>query len=333
MPVRENVYICAKNTYNVLNYTIIRMNSKTYNSKVRGVTPFVRMDRNKNPLSVLIIGNGFDLDLGMHTSYRDFAKSKLWPFDSPIYDKGLGYYLNQKKHTENWFDLERELANYALSLKETSLEDKTQIKNDKEDFSVLIQKLKEFLKTEQDNLYNVEDDVAAKRVLRDLIKLPNYFIHSFNYTDISSIAKKLGISQTQSRVEYVHGALANNDIILGTGDNTGLPEEYDFLYKTSNKNYSSNNLAESLDYAQEIIIFGHSLGENDFDYFKPFFQKISQNVGVNYNSIENKRLELTIYTKDEKSEIAIKRQLRKLTDNHLQGIYANCDFKIEYTKP
>ena len=122
MPVRENVYICAKNTYNVLNYTIIRMNSKTYNSKVRGVTPFVRMDRNKNPLSVLIIGNGFDLDLGMHTSYRDFAKSKLWPFDSPIYDKGLGYYLNQKKHTENWFDLERELANYALSLKETSLE-------------------------------------------------------------------------------------------------------------------------------------------------------------------------------------------------------------------
>lgn len=309
------------------------MNSQAYNNEVRCVNSFSRMDRNRNPLSVLIIGNGFDLDLGMHTSYRDFAKSKLWPFDSPIYDKGLGYYLNQKKDTENWFDLERELANYALSLKETSLEDKTQIKNDKEDFSVLIQKLKEFLKTEQDNLYNVEDDVAAKRILLNLIKLPNYFIHSFNYTDISFIAKKLGLSLTKSRIEYVHGALANNDIILGTGDNTNLPEEYDFLYKTSNKNYSSNNLAESLDYAQEIIIFGHSLGENDFDYFKPFFQKISQNVGVNFNSIENKRLELTIYTKDEESEIAIKRQLRKLTDNHLQGIYANCDFKIEYTKP
>lgn len=309
------------------------MNSQAYNNEVRCVNSFSRMDRNRNPLSVLIIGNGFDLDLGMHTSYRDFAKSKLWPFDSPIYDKGLGYYLNQKKDTENWFDLERELANYALSLDKPSLENETQIRHDKGDFSILIKKLKEFIKAEQDSLYMIENDVAAKKVLLDLIKHPNYFVHSFNYTDIESICKTTGNYISSGRVEYVHGALANNDIILGTGDNTGLPEEYDFLYKTSNKNYSSNNLAESLDYAQEIIIFGHSLGENDFDYFKPFFQKISQNVGVNFNRIENKRLELTIYTKDEKSEIAIKRQLRKLTDNHLQGIYANCDFRIEYTKP
>ena len=309
------------------------MDSKSYNSKIKCTSASGTMARDRNPLSVLIIGNGFDLDLGMHTSYRDFANSELWPFNSPIYGKGLGNYLNHKKNIENWFDLERELANYALSLNNPSLKDENLIRYDKEDFSVLINKLKEFIKAEQDSLYMIENDAAAKKVLLDLIKLPNYFVHSFNYTDIESICKTTGNYISSERVEYVHGSIANNDIILGTGDNTNLPEEYDFLYKTSNKNYSSNNLAESLDYAQEIIIFGHSLGENDFDYFKPFFQKISQNVGVNYNSIENKRLELTIYTKNEESEIALKRQLRKLTDNHLQAIYANCDFKIEYTKP
>ena len=309
------------------------MDSKTYNNKVRVVTPFGSMNKYRNPLSVLIIGNGFDLDLGMHTSYKDFANSELWPFNSPIYGKGLGYYLNHKKNIENWFDLERELANYALSLDKPSLENETQIRHDKGDFSILIKKLKEFIKAEQDSLYVIENDVAAKKVLLDLIKLPNYFVHSFNYTDIESICETTGNYISSGRVEYVHGSIANNDIILGTGDNTNLPEEYDFLYKTSNKNYSSNNLAESLDYAQEITIFGHSLGENDFDYFKPFFQKISQNVGVYYNELTNERLKLTIYTKDEESEIAIKRQLRKLTDNHLQGIYANCVFEIEYTKP
>ena len=309
------------------------MGSKLYYKQIKSVTPFGTIDKDRNPLSVLIVGNGFDLDLGMHTSYKDFANSKLWPFDKKVYDKGLGYYLNHKKDTENWFDLERELANYALSLDKPSLENETQIRHDKGDFSIIIKKLKEFIKAEQDSLYMIENDVAAKKVLLDLIKLPNYFVHSFNYTDIESICKTTGNYISSGRVEYVHGSIANNDIILGTGDNTNLPEEYDFLYKTSNKNYSSNNLAESLDYAQEITIFGHSLGENDFDYFKPFFQKISQNVGVNYNKLTNERLKLTIYTKDEASEIAIKRQLRKLTDNHLQGIYANCDFKIEYTKP
>jgi hypothetical protein len=29
-------------------------------------------------MKVLIIGNGFDLDLGLKTRYSDFAKSKEW---------------------------------------------------------------------------------------------------------------------------------------------------------------------------------------------------------------------------------------------------------------
>lgn len=309
------------------------MDSKFYNSETKGITAFGTVDKDRNPLSVLIIGNGFDLDLGMHTSYKDFAESKLWPFDRPILNKGLGNYLNNIIHTERWLDLENELAKYAQFLKKPNLENEIQIQFDKEDFNELANRLKEYLQSELQNYQKNAHDCKAKDILTEFSRKKNYFIHSFNYTNVKSISDVLKIRLNSRKVEYVHGSLDNGDIILGAGDNTNLPEEYDFLYKTSNKHYTTNNLAESLDFAQEITIFGHSLGENDFEYFRPFFQKISQNRGVNYNKLTNERLSLTIYTKDEASENDLKRRLRKLTDNHLQGIYANCDFKIEYTKP
>lgn len=311
------------------------ISSKRYKETVRPEHPFAPYNRSRNPLSVLIIGNGFDLDLGMHTSYRDFAKSKLWTFGSSSYtfSNGLGNYLNTKKGAENWFDLEQELANYVQSVSSDNLSNEQLIRFDNEDFMILQDSLKEYLQSEQQDLHKNARECKAKYILSEFSKKENYFIHTFNYTDVKYISEVLKIRLNSTRIEYVHGNLGDNNIILGAGDNKELPEEYDWLYKTSNKNYSSNNLADSLANADEICIFGHSLGENDFDYFKPFFKRISQDIDLTYhNPMTDRRIKVTIYTKDEASEIAIKRQLRKLTDNHLQGIYANCDFEIKYTK-
>lgn len=312
------------------------ISSKRYKETVRPQNPFAPYNRSRNPLSVLIIGNGFDLDLGMHTSYRDFAKSKLWTFGSTLYtfSNGLGNYLDTKKDTENWFDLEQELANYAQSVSSDNLSNKQLLKYDNEDFNLLVNKLKEYLQSEQQDLQKNARECMAKSILSEFSKKGNYFIHTFNYTDVKYISEVLKLRLDKNRIEYVHGSLENNDIILGAGDNKELPEEYDWLYKTSNKNYSSNNLADSLANADEICIFGHSLGENDFKYFKPFFQRISQKIDLTYhNSMTDMRLKLTIYTKDEASEKGIKRQLRKLTDNNLLDLYTNCDFEIKYTQP
>lgn len=56
---------------------------------------------------LLIIGNGFDLDLGRKTRYSDFAKSEFWlkNLDSQLYG-----YLNKKSQIERWFNLDGELA-------------------------------------------------------------------------------------------------------------------------------------------------------------------------------------------------------------------------------
>lgn len=62
---------------------------------------------------VLILGNGFDLDLGLETSYKDFWKSEFCPKDYPA---PLIHHLNQRweKNIDavKWYDLENELLAY-----------------------------------------------------------------------------------------------------------------------------------------------------------------------------------------------------------------------------
>ena len=36
--------------------------------------------KNNMPHNVLILGNGFDLDIGYKTRYSDFVNSSFWPF-------------------------------------------------------------------------------------------------------------------------------------------------------------------------------------------------------------------------------------------------------------
>ena len=56
-----------------------------------------------SPKIVLIIGNGFDLDLGLKTSYRDFIASKaLEKYRSnPVIQE-----LIKRTHIERWIDIE-----------------------------------------------------------------------------------------------------------------------------------------------------------------------------------------------------------------------------------
>ena len=64
---------------------------------------------------VLILGNGFDLDLGLETSYRAFWRSGFCPRDYPA---PLIRHLNSKWGDKfvsvRWYDLENELLDYAL---------------------------------------------------------------------------------------------------------------------------------------------------------------------------------------------------------------------------
>ena len=76
---------------------------------------------------VLILGNGFDLDLGLKTSYKDFWESEFCPKDYPA---PLIQHLNKRWSDDleavRWYDLENELRVYAQIENKTDLIDEKQ---------------------------------------------------------------------------------------------------------------------------------------------------------------------------------------------------------------
>ena len=65
--------------------------------------------------------------------------------------------------------------------------------------------------------------------------------------------------------------------------------------------------------ADDVIVFGHSIGENDRQYFKSFFTR-----QVNYESAIQK--DITFFTLDDQSELEIKRSLQKMTNHSLSTL-------------
>ena len=264
---------------------------------------------------VFIIGNGFDLDLGMNTRYSDFAKSKIWDNafhdDLNVYDKStLIGFLSAEKEKQEWFDIEQSLLDYALQKKSENFISEIVIKEDKAAYHKLSQALSIYLQKEQD-AYKPKKCMASQ-VLEAIIE-NGYFrsIYTFNYTSLAKLANVNGKSLGKSKVMHVHGDLANNDIILGimADADVHVPDSYSFLYKDNSLYYHSNNMANDLEEADELVFFGHSINGMDFDYFKEFFSKQAGMKG------EFKKKRITIFTYDENSDTSIRNSMRKIGIN------------------
>lgn len=283
---------------------------------------------------LFIIGNGFDIDLGLPTSYRDFVKSEYWPCHSPIpemvdhlvYDtKCLHNYLNEQTTINSWYDLENILGKYACcppGYHNGSFGQRTiqQAQADKLLYDNLVHSLTMYLKSTMLNKPN--NDSVAARVLRQLLSQDfNLKIFSFNYTDLNILASELGIADKFKTI-HVHGDL-NNGIILGIERKLEFCPAYRYMCKEYNHNYTSTTLIHHLDTFNYIIIFGHSLSSIDYHYFQTFFHNQSRDI-----LDMAKRKSITIFTYNEESAWDIRDQLSCMNNNRLDRLYANNDFRI-----
>ena len=317
---------------------------------------------------VLILGNGFDLDLGLKTSYKDFWESAFCPKDYPA---PLIRHLNQRWNDNlkavRWYDLENELHVYATTEGKTDVVDEKQrsyIRNHSDYeltrastytgvddmfislFQIGIIQIAGILRSAR---VPYRDDLLESASWRDrkavgLIKegLCNYLtslseqstvnnsvalsvllaancaresgdflnIYTFNYTPLP-VDYGNGF---QDIVHYVHGNCEKGRIIIGTRDDGEIDECYDFLQKSFDSNFSPPSLVTNLLEADEIIIFGHSIGENDRQYFKAFFK---QQTDYSHPKLKS----ITFFTRDAASEIQIKRALQRMTDSNLSTLY------------
>ena len=281
------------------------------------------MAENRIPKRLLIIGNGFDLDLGRETRYSDFAKSEFWPknLHSKLYE-----YLNQKSQIEKWFDLEGELANYVQKAAKTipayrNLIPKT-AEIDAYDFGIIVVSMITYLQSVQNK--NVKSDTLAAKVF-SLVCRDSAFskIYSFNYTDLNRVARQFELPE-MSNIEYVHGCLSDFSAILGVNDEVDTVDgAYDFMRKSFNSHYSSHPVGYDLRDADEVVFFGHSLGDNDYHYFQSFFKHQCEE-GLD----PKEQRMITIFTYNETSRMEIMRTLHKMNNGRTSMLFQNNQLNI-----
>ena len=153
--------------------------------------------------TVLIVGNGFDLNINFPTSYSDFMGSQYFNELILANDNWLAQYLNYKKKQDgNWIDMEKELGVYANILKSTpSIQNELVHKVLKgkrildiseistcfrKEYFQLCNALKKYLIDIENNAKSNNADITksvAHTLIRDIIidRIP-YYVVNFNYT-------------------------------------------------------------------------------------------------------------------------------------------------------
>ncbi len=283
---------------------------------------------------VIVLGNGFDLDLGWDTSYKSFYdKHKGWGMHKTDEDDLFQYVIKQTPG--NWFDFERTLHEYALHRAEKPYPENEAYKIDRDihDYNTFKEQLARFI-TEGSKL-PVKEDSHAYRLLeayvgakkRNIANLSTLFsikLFSYNYTPLLSVIRRIEPSMEIGYIP-VHGMVERNNIIFGFHDDPNIPKEYRSIQKSMDENYKSSDIVTKSLKADYLIFFGLSLGYIDGVYFKNLFEQISN---LTNPQLINKHI--VFITKDANTEINIKSNLLDMGIN-LQLLYNSNVVNFIYT--
>lgn len=166
---------------------------------------------------VLVLGNGFDLDLKFGTSYSDFLKSEDWSnlvdeFIPKSRTNSLLTYLLEQKNINLWFNLEDALKDFAMCKEKA-----TSPETDKKEFKALCNALKTYI-AEKATVLKISDDPKSSTAIgflsTILCQIGKFPIYTFNYTPLERIIKHFCSNTEHGDITYVHGN-ANSNIILG----------------------------------------------------------------------------------------------------------------------
>ena len=276
----------------------------------------------------LIIGNGLDLDLGIKSSYRDFANSKEWKelmdgyrmslIDVTSQNNSLLWQINLASKDSQWFDIEEEIHKFINSHPNLTEHD---IRHVESEFKSIKKALCKYLKRSAKD-YKTDNKKISRKLLYFLSDCPyNVYEFNFNYTNVNDF---LGDSYRVLST-HIHGNLEDDDIVLGCDiqENEVVNRDLSFLYKYNMLN-KANHIVANMLAAKEVIIFGHSINEMDFCYFREYLKVAS-------SSSQQTRY-LTIFTYDEQSERDIKDNMRNQGIS-VSDIYNNLDgFTFIHTK-
>ena len=221
------------------------------------------MGRSKAPNfeHILVIGNGFDLALGLPTSYSDFLKSNQ--FAKLLEQKNhIAAHLRDKLEIQRWVDIEQEFP--VLSNKNT---------HRTSDFFMEYKQLCGSLADYVNELDYTKLDKSSdpSQIVEGLIKDGGLCILNFNYTNTIGLL----FPEHESNFEHihVHGKAEKQQIVFGVEDKAKIDSDHVFLRKAVSPGlYTDWTVAEYMKTAEKTVnIYGHSLGQTDTNQFYSFF--------------------------------------------------------------
>ncbi|MDD5891985.1 MAG: AbiH family protein [Bacteroidales bacterium] len=251
-----------------------------------------------------VLGNGFDIALGLNTRYTDFYNAFLAgetsTFDSVgtqiIHHPELVAMLEENKDNPLWADLELLLGKsiYRFNSADCLREEKTYLENS----------LNDYISAEQKRLVvNTDKGDEIRQALDKLIdRFKNYFDWSFkneekivvqfvtfNYSDtIERIVKVVNKNDSTQNIIYekpiyIHGKIGDR-IILGLDNKSQYTDRTGLRDRINNKEVKLilekpelNRLFRNREYldairaikdADKIILYGTSIGETDVSWWK-----------------------------------------------------------------
>ena len=149
---------------------------------------------------------------------------------------------------------------------------------DKEAFKKIKSGLRDYLLSQP---FSHTNDEALRNRLNTIFEMDKFDqieVFTFNYTDVPWPEK--------ADVQYVHGKIKDDTIVIGTKEYNETNNSYKFLQKAMDDNFNPPAIIDSLltlGNGDKVTFFGHSLGENDQQYFRDFIQARSS--GVTYKNL------------------------------------------------
>lgn len=265
---------------------------------------------------LVVIGNGFDLDLKLKTSYKDFMISETFKeYRNNSHSMSDSYcrlnlfdYLQERfdGNDKKWIDVEVELREFAKSIDLTKYNnEKTAIDYIEASFNQVRCALNEYLNGIDYSSINIQS--TAIEALKAMKRGRNCIVYDFNYTDLSRLNTYIGGEPT-FKVLYIHGTLEEESIVLGFENIHLRYPSLDFMIKYQSDYYTPSDIRIDLEDAEEVLVFGHTLGCTDHSYFQDFFQRET-------NHETRKQTPITIVTLDAKSRRLINREINEMTED------------------
>lgn len=241
-----------------------------------------------------IIGNGFDLGLGMKTSYEDIYREYVKsPSDTDVI-KNFKSELLQRKPYDKWSDFEMGMVEYAKALSsENELIECVRdfksfmvnhLRNENDRIAKVIQESsnKAYLIKELDRSFDMFYSGFSPNVIEEIKQLlgddfVEHKVITFNYTNTIEMLFNLKF-RLQKIIEnpplHIHGSL-DRDVVLGIDNIRQLKDvsyklsrrgERAFVKPLFNDLYDKARVIAAKNFISEssvICVYGFSLGESD----------------------------------------------------------------------